>query len=89
MATTQGMDCICSSTDLGKRTRSILYALRNWFQERPTAAPVIIVSPNGGTDMEALRYLLVDDPSPQEKSYVDYLCLLHKRIRQLVEKAQK
>ena len=89
IATTHGMDCICSSTDLGKRTRNILYALRNWFRERPTSAPVIIVSPNGGTDMETLRYLLVDDPSPPEKSYVDYLCLLHKHIRQLVEKAPK
>jgi len=79
--TKSSMDSISTSTHLGKQTRNILLALRNWYYpERPSSSPIVIVS----AEMD-LQYLMVDDPFPQEKGYVDYLCLLHRRIKQFVE----
>jgi hypothetical protein len=87
------LDCLREGTTLGDKTRAMLYALRRWFhQERPSSTPVVIQTgiEFNSNNSNTLQYLLVDDPFPdeEEKGYVDYLCILHKRIRQQVEKEQ-
>jgi hypothetical protein len=88
-----GLDWIRKDSALGERVRAVLFALRNWFdKERPTSTPVVLQ--NGvdldNTNSNVLQYLLVDDPYPEEeeKGYVDFLCMLHKRIKQQVDKEQ-
>jgi protein transport protein SEC24 len=88
-----GLDCIRKDSALGEKIRVMLFALRNWFdKERPTSTPVVLQT---GVDLDntnsnVLQYLLVDDPYPEEeeKGYVDFLCMLHKRIKQQVDKEQ-
>jgi len=49
---------------------------------RPTHAPLILVFVGRGSVFEEeMDSLLVDDPDMHEKSYVDFLCTLHKAIR--------
>lgn len=88
-----GLDWIRKDSALGGKVRAMLFALRNWFdKERPTSTPIVLQTgiDSDNADSNLLQYLLVDDPYPEEeeKGYVDFLCMLHKRIRHQVDKEQ-
>ena len=79
-----------ASTNSGNKLRSILRQLRVMnapnptiaLNSRPTHAPLILVFVGRGSVFEEeMDSLLVDDPDMHEKSYVDFLCTLHKAIR--------
>jgi protein transport protein SEC24 len=91
VATTHGMDCFLKETSLGSRALNVLNALRHWHRERHQSLPVVIVYSLSGwnNDLETMRNLLVDDPIGHEKSYVDFLCVLHKRIKSRVEEERR
>lgn len=49
---------------------------------RPTDAPLILVFVGRGSVFEEeMDSLLIDDPDTHEKSYVDFLCTMHRAIR--------
>lgn len=79
-----------ASTSSGNKIRNILHQLRMLnspnptlaMNARPTFAPLILVFVGRGSVFEEeMDSLLIDDPDSHEKSYVDFLCLLHKAIR--------
>jgi protein transport protein SEC24 len=86
-----------ASTDAGSKVRSILRQLRMMnapnptlaLIARPTYAPLISVFVGRGASALPLHTqfegemdsLLIDDPDSHEKSYVDFLCTIHRAIR--------
>lgn len=86
-----------ASTDAGSKVRSILRQLRMMNAQnptlaltaRPTYAPLILVFVGRGASALPLHAqfegemdsLLIDDPDSHEKSYVDFLCTIHRAIR--------
>jgi protein transport protein SEC24 len=79
-----------ASTEGGHKLRSILRQLRMMnapnptlaLTVRPTHAPLILVFVGRGSVFEGeMDSLLVDDPDMNEKSYVDFLCTIHRAIR--------
>ena len=79
-----------ASTEAGQKLRSILLQLRMMnapnptlsLTARPTHAPLILVFVGRGSVFEAeMDSLLIDDPDSHEKSYVDFLCTVHRAIR--------
>ena len=86
-----------ASTDAGHKLRSILRQLRMMnapnstlaLNSRPTHAPLILVFVGRGSVFEdEMDSLLIDDPDAHEKSYVDFLCAMHKAIRDKNASAQ-
>lgn len=80
-----------ASTDAGNKVRSILHQLRVMnapnptlaLNVRPTYAPLILVFVGRGSVFEGeMDSLLIDDPDSHEKSYVDFLCTMHRAIRE-------
>lgn len=82
---------ILSSTEYGKRVHFIIKALRGCCNTRPTFPPLIVYkSGDGNGDKEKQKVhnkimtLLVDDATSQDKGYVDFLCALHKKIKERI-----
>mmetsp|Transcript_1759 Transcript_1759/g.3536 ORF Transcript_1759/g.3536 Transcript_1759/m.3536 type:complete len:329 (+) Transcript_1759:68-1054(+) len=80
-----------ASTEAGHKLRNILYQLRRLnspnatlaIDARHTHAPLVLVFVGRGSVFEEeMDSLLVDDPVGHEKSYVDFLCDVHKSVRQ-------
>ena len=79
-----------ASTEAAQKIRNILVQLRTMnapnpslsLTSRPTHAPLILVFVGRGSVFEAeMDSLLIDDPDSHEKSYVDFLCTVHRAIR--------
>jgi protein transport protein SEC24 len=80
-----------ASTESGPKLRNILRQLRALNSPNPTLAmcarhthaPLILVFVGRGSVFEEeMDSLLVDDPDDHEKSYVDFLCDVHRALRQ-------
>ena len=85
-----------ANTDSAHKLRSVMHQLRmlNSPNEtlgltvRNTFAPLILVFVGRGSVFEEeMDSLLVDDPDSHEKSYVDFLCDVHRSVREKSEKA--
>eukprot|EP00804_Cyclotella_cryptica_P004878 CCRYP_004947-RA/>CCRYP_004947-RA protein AED:0.17 eAED:0.17 QI:0/0/0/1/0.66/0.5/4/0/902 len=79
-----------ATTDGGHKLRSILRQLKMMnapnstlaLNIRPTHPPLILVFVGRGSVFEEeMDSLLIDDPDTHEKSYVDFLCTMHRAIR--------
>jgi protein transport protein SEC24 len=86
-----------TTTDEGHKLRSILEQLRMMnapnstlaLNIRPTHAPLILVFVGRGSVFEEeMDSLLIDDPDTHEKSYVDFLCTMHRAIRDITANAE-
>jgi len=80
-----------AATESGRKLRNILRQLRALNSPNPTLAmsarhthpPLILVFVGRGSVFEEeMDSLLVDDPDDHEKSYVDFLCDVHRALRQ-------
>lgn len=82
------VDGIISTSKYGKRILSIMKEIRGCCTSRPTFPPLIVYrSGEGNGDREKqnthskIMTLLVDDLTSQDKGYIDFLCALHRKIR--------
>jgi len=80
-----------ASTEAGHKLRNILEQLRRLnspndalaMNLRPSYAPLVLIFVGRGSVYEEeMDSLLVDDPVGREKSYVDFLCDVHKAVRE-------
>ena len=81
-----------ASTESGHKLRNILHQLRMLNSPNPTLAmiarhtyaPLILVFVGRGSVFEEeMDSLLIDDPDVHEKSYVDFLCEIHRDVRKV------
>ena len=80
-----------ASTEAGGKLRGILRQLRRLNSPNPATAmtvrpvhapPVLVFVGRGSVFEEEMDGLLVDDPVGREKSYVDFLCDVHRAVRE-------
>ncbi|KAL7453213.1 hypothetical protein ACHAWC_004887 [Mediolabrus comicus] len=83
-----------ADTNSGHKLRSVIHQLRILnspnstlgLTARNTYAPLILVFVGRGSVFEEeMDSLLVDDPDSHEKSYVDFLCNVHRSVREKSE----
>ena len=83
---------ISSSTASGQKLRNILQQLRMLnspnvtlaMNARHTYAPLVLVFVGRGSAFEEeMDSLLVDDPDGHDKSYVDFLCDVHREVKKI------
>jgi hypothetical protein len=83
-----------ADTNSGHKLRSVIHQLRILnspnstlgLTARNTYAPLILVFVGRGSVFEEeMDSLLVDDPDSHEKSYVDFLCDVHRSVREKSE----
>lgn len=93
---------ISTSSDYGKRVMRMIWQMRtfcstsgNASSVRPTFSPLFLIMAKGqdvddrtNQAEEHVMSLLVDDSTNEEGGYVDFLCLLHRRIREAIEKSR-
>jgi len=84
-----------TNTESAHKLRNILQQLRMLnspnttlgLNARPTHAPLILVFVGRGSVFEEeMDSLLIDDPESHEKSYVDFLCAIHRAVREKISK---
>lgn len=80
------------TSEYGQRIQRIIQNIRECSSSRPTFPPMIVyVNGEGNGHVQKQKVhgkimtLLVDDTTSQEKGYVDFLCSLHRKIRQKLD----
>ncbi|CAB9529978.1 transport protein SEC24 [Seminavis robusta] len=88
-------------TDYGKRVRRVVWQLRSFSSVgtsgsradvRPVFPPIIPCQAGNSNELQFeqdLMYWMVDDPNGGEKDYTDFLCKLHRLIREKIEPSKK
>ena len=85
-----------ADTDSAHKLRSVIHQLRMLnspnatlgLTARNTYAPLILVFVGRGSVFEEeMDSLLVDDPDSHEKSYVDFLCDVHRSVREKLDQS--
>ena len=83
---------ISCTSEYGERVQNIIVAIRRCCSTRSSYAPIIVFragEKDRGKENQILygkiTSLLVDDPTTHEKGYVDFLCLVHRKIKQILE----
>ena len=84
-----------TSTEAAHKLRNILQQLNMLnspnptlaMNARPSHAPLILVFVGRGSVFEEeMDSLLIDDPDSHERSYVDFLCTIHRAVREVTNK---
>lgn len=89
---------VSTTSDYGQQVLRLIWQMRTYCSIgggsesiiRPTFAPVVVVQADRGDKdpfEERVMSLMVDDTTSNEDDYVDFLCVLHRRIKEEVTKA--